>query len=73
MTDPREEQTADGIGDDVLSEQPNRDRAEAPEPDEMSDEEAVRIAAEQTPRTSKNADKAGKDWEGDASDAPETL
>lgn len=72
MTDPRNEEGA-RVDDDVLAELPNRSTPQAPSREEMSDEEAERIAAEQTASTSKNADKAGKDWEGDPSDAPETL
>lgn len=37
---------------------------------EMTDEEAMRIASEQTAGTSENADAAGKDWEGRDVDAP---
>jgi hypothetical protein len=73
MTDPRNERTDAGVGDDVPSEHQNRTEPQAPAPDEMSDEEAQRIAAEQTASTSKNADKAGKDWEGNPQNAPETL
>lgn len=51
----------------------NEQNASAGHAEEMSDQEAQRIAAEQTASTSKNADEAGKDWEGDPSDAPETL
>lgn len=40
---------------------------------EMSDEEALRIAAEQTDSASPNAYEAGKDWEGDDLDAPKPL
>ncbi|WP_153506387.1 hypothetical protein [Cumulibacter manganitolerans] len=39
----------------------------------MTDEEAQRIAAEQTAATSENADEAGKDWEGRDVDAPKPL
>ena len=40
---------------------------------EMTDEEALRIAAEQTAATSENADEAGKDWEGRDVEAPKPL
>ena len=36
----------------------------------LSDEEMVRTVAEQTDSASENADAAGKDWNGDPSDAP---
>ena len=37
----------------------------------LSDEEMVETVAEQTASTSKHADAAGKDWDGDPSSAPE--
>lgn len=47
------------------------------EPDEghaagegISDEEMVQTVAEQTDSASENADVAGKDWDGDPSEAP---
>ena len=36
----------------------------------LSDEEMVETVAEQTDSASENADVAGKDWDGDPSDAP---
>jgi hypothetical protein len=36
----------------------------------LSDEEMVETVAEQTDSASENADVAGKDWNGDPSDAP---
>ena len=36
----------------------------------LSDEEMVEVVAEQTDSASENADTAGKDWNGDPSDAP---
>ncbi len=36
----------------------------------LSDEEMVRAVAAQTDSASENADVAGKDWDGDPSDAP---
>jgi hypothetical protein len=36
----------------------------------VSDEEMVRTVAEQTDSASENADTAGKDWNGEASEAP---
>lgn len=36
----------------------------------LSDEEMERTVADQTASTSENADTAGKDWNGDASDTP---
>jgi NACalpha-BTF3-like transcription factor len=36
----------------------------------VSDEEMVRTVAEQTDSASENADTAGKDWNGDPSEAP---
>lgn len=38
--------------------------------EEMDDQEALRIAAEQTDAASVNADKADKDWDGEDVDAP---
>lgn len=40
---------------------------------ELSDEEAMRIASEQTASASENADEAGKDWEGRDVDPPKPL
>jgi aspartate oxidase len=37
----------------------------------LSDEEMVRTVADQTDSISEHADKAGKDWNGDASQAPD--
>lgn len=37
----------------------------------LSDEEMVRTVAEQTDSISEHADEAGKDWNGDASKAPD--
>ena len=37
----------------------------------LSDEEMVQTVAEQTDSTSEHADVAGKDWDGDASKAPD--
>ena len=37
----------------------------------LSDEEMVRTVAEQTDSISEHADEAGKDWNGDASTAPD--
>ncbi|MGY1680759.1 hypothetical protein [Geodermatophilus sp. SYSU D01176] len=37
----------------------------------LSDEEMVRTVAEQTDSISEHADEAGKDWNGDASQAPD--
>lgn len=73
MTDPRNEATGAGTGDDVRSEHPNRNEPQPPPPDAMTDEEAQRVAADQTARTSRNADKAGKDWDGDPDGTPENL
>jgi len=56
---------------DIMAGDPNT--SEQPTNETESDDEAQRIAAEQTASTSKNADKAGKDWNGDPSDAPEPL
>jgi hypothetical protein len=36
----------------------------------LSDEEMARTVAEQTASTSEHADTAGKDWNGDPSEAP---
>jgi hypothetical protein len=36
----------------------------------LSDEEMVQAVADQTDSASENADTAGKDWNGDPSDAP---
>jgi aspartate oxidase len=49
--------------------QPHEDTQSAGEG--LSDEEMVETVAEQTASTSKNADVAGKDWDGDPSSAPE--
>ena len=38
--------------------------------DGVSDEEMVQTVAEQTDSASENADTAGKDWDGDPSEAP---
>lgn len=40
---------------------------------ELTDDEAVRIAKEQTASTSENADEAGKDWEGRDVEDPKPL
>jgi hypothetical protein len=37
----------------------------------LSDEEMVQTVADQTDSASENADTAGKDWNGDPSDAPQ--
>jgi aspartate oxidase len=37
----------------------------------VSDEEMVEVVAEQTDSASENADVAGKDWDGDPSQAPQ--
>jgi NACalpha-BTF3-like transcription factor len=37
----------------------------------LSDEEMVEVVAEQTDSASENADTAGKDWDGDPSQAPQ--
>jgi hypothetical protein len=37
----------------------------------LSDEEMVEVVAEQTDSASENADEAGKDWDGDPSQAPQ--
>jgi NACalpha-BTF3-like transcription factor len=37
----------------------------------LSDEEMVEVVAGQTDSASENADKAGKDWNGEAADAPQ--
>ncbi len=37
----------------------------------LSDEEMVDVVAEQTDSASENADEAGKDWNGQAGDAPQ--
>jgi NACalpha-BTF3-like transcription factor len=37
----------------------------------ISDEEMVEVVAEQTDSASENADTAGKDWDGDPSQAPQ--
>ena len=37
----------------------------------MSDEEMAETVADQTASTSRHADEAGKDWDGDPSSAPE--
>ena len=37
----------------------------------LSDEEMVEVVAGQTDSASENADVAGKDWNGDPSDAPD--
>jgi NACalpha-BTF3-like transcription factor len=37
----------------------------------LSDEEMVEVVADQTDSASENADKAGKDWDGDPSRAPQ--
>ncbi len=37
----------------------------------LSDEEMVELVAEQTDSASENADQAGKDWNGDPSQAPQ--
>jgi NACalpha-BTF3-like transcription factor len=39
--------------------------------DGLSDEEMVEAVAGQTDSASENADKAGKDWDGDPSQAPQ--
>ena len=36
----------------------------------LSDEEMIETVAEQTDSASENADTAGKDWDGNASEAP---
>jgi hypothetical protein len=36
----------------------------------LSDEEMVEVVAGQTDSASENADEAGKDWNGEATDAP---
>jgi len=38
--------------------------------DGLSDEEMVEIVAGQTDSASENADEAGKDWNGEAAEAP---
>ncbi|WP_199849728.1 hypothetical protein [Blastococcus sp. Marseille-P5729] len=40
---------------------------------QMTDEEAKRIASEQTASASENADKAGKDWEGRDVEPPKPV
>jgi NACalpha-BTF3-like transcription factor len=37
----------------------------------LSDEEMVEVVAEQTDSASEHADEAGKDWDGDPSQAPQ--
>lgn len=37
----------------------------------LSDEDMIDTVAEQTDSASENADEAGKDWDGDATEAPE--
>ena len=37
----------------------------------LSDQEMVEVVAGQTDSASENADEAGKDWNGDASQAPD--
>lgn len=37
----------------------------------LSDEDMVRVVAEQTDSISDHADEVGKDWNGDASQAPD--
>jgi hypothetical protein len=37
----------------------------------LSDEEMVEVVAGQTDSASENADEAGKDWNGEAAEAPE--
>jgi len=37
----------------------------------LSDEEMVEVVADQTDSASENADTAGKDWDGDPSQAPQ--
>ena len=37
----------------------------------LSDEEMVEVVAGQTDSASENADEAGKDWDGDPSQAPQ--
>ena len=39
----------------------------------MSDDDMVEVVAGQTDSASENADEAGKDWNGDPSQAPDTL
>ena len=57
-----------GIGDgSVMSEPTSHTEAAGAG---VSDEEMVETVAEQTDSASENADTAGKDWNGDASDAP---
>lgn len=39
----------------------------------MSDDDMVEVVADQTDSASENADVAGKDWDGDPSQAPAVL
>jgi NACalpha-BTF3-like transcription factor len=66
--------SGEGWGDDIsdergcaMSEPTSSTRAAG---EGLSDEEMVETVAEQTDSASENADTAGKDWNGDPSDAP---
>jgi len=39
--------------------------------EDLTDEEMVEVVAGQTDSASENADEAGKDWNGEAAEAPE--
>jgi len=65
----------DGPGDDTFATERNREMSEPTGEvhaagEGVSDEEMVETVAGQTDSASENADTAGKDWNGDPSEAP---
>ena len=65
----------DGPGDDTFATERNRVMSEPTGEvhaagEDISDEEMVETVAGQTDSASENADTAGRDWDGDPSQAP---